>query len=68
MTTFVRYRSGDIVALAVKPEQAAGMVCQDQQPDKQHVKVFRTGQPAPELLRLEDITPWAGGNNASKPD
>lgn len=62
MTTAL-YRNGDIIALKIKPEQAAGMICQDQQPNKRHVKVFRTNQPAPELLRLEDILPWTGGNN-----
>lgn len=62
MTTHVLYRSGDIIVLKINPDQAAGMVCQDQQDGKQHVKVHRTNQPAPELLRLEDIAPWIGDN------
>ncbi len=68
MTTTTRalYRCGDIVALTIKPEQAAGMVCQDQRADTRHVKVHRTDQPAPELLRLEDVVPWTGGNTCSE--
>lgn len=53
----VRYRSGDIIALALKPDVNAGMVAEDQVSET-HVKIFRVNQPAPEYLRLEDIVPW----------
>lgn len=64
--TTTLYRNGDIIALKLKPEEAAGMVCQDQEPGKRHVKVHRTNQPAPELLHLDDIQPWHGGSKCEK--
>lgn len=66
MTTTTLYKTGYAIALTLRPDEQAGMVCQDQQSGDSHVLVWRIKQPAPEIVRLDDIVPWTGEGDTNE--
>lgn len=56
------YRTVDLLALRLDPKQTCSVV-EDQREGETHVHVWRTGQPAPERIREEDLMVYGG-----KPD
>ena len=58
MTTATRalYSTVDVLVLVRAPEQTCSVV-ENQQKGATHVKVWRSGQAAPEYIRNEDVMP-----------
>lgn len=55
MTTMrAPYRTVDILVLCIDQTQICSVV-EDQIPEDTHVKILRSGQKAPELVRNEDV-------------